>query len=233
MYTPHDRKTLIRFASTFPVGSKERKAILAGLTKTAAHPADRVRFLKGDPGVQKQTVVVLPHGSKSFPDNKFDGKDWHPQNVLDKAAEKASALVRRDDALGFGLYDGRRYVFTTFVILPQGKGMVQLPGHGGADAKDVKKLVHKYHQKLQRDVNQAVQELDAELAKHDWYAAMSDHPGAWKSAERHMQDVITPLLITVPKDVGMAVWKKHAPTKAQGGTYTDDPYKAFRLASVS
>ena len=36
--TAADRSRLIRLASTMPVGSAERRAILAGLSKSAAHP---------------------------------------------------------------------------------------------------------------------------------------------------------------------------------------------------
>ena len=57
----------------------------------------------------------------------------------------------------------------------------------------------------------AVAHLARELDRHDWWACMSDNYGAEVAANRHMQEVILPLLAAVPQDGVRSLWQKHAP----------------------
>jgi hypothetical protein len=73
--TASDRKSLIRLASTMPVGSDERKAILAGLSKTAKAPVPEagqwIRIVDpsdswaedGGWGIWQEVTWVAPKGS--------------------------------------------------------------------------------------------------------------------------------------------------------------------------
>jgi len=51
--TAADRSALIRLASTLPAGSAERRAILAGLSKSAARPLSPVWF-----GEQREALII-------------------------------------------------------------------------------------------------------------------------------------------------------------------------------
>jgi len=53
--------------------------------------------------------------------------------------------------------------------------------------------------------------LERELSRHDWWGCMSDSFGVEQAADRHMKEVIAPLLTSVPADIVRALWSKHAP----------------------
>jgi len=114
--TAADRKALIRLASTMPVGSGERKAILAGLSKTSAQQdlsdykvGDKVRYKYN--GVGKVTEVTSKGLSIEWP----NGDESHPSvgsAMLTKdrgimRLGKTSSLMGRDFLTSF--VDHKKY----------------------------------------------------------------------------------------------------------------------------
>jgi hypothetical protein len=69
-FTMSDRKTLIRLASTLPKGSKERKAILAGLKKTAAEESEDFLDRKLDRDWKKALKAVFAWKGKGDKTNE-------------------------------------------------------------------------------------------------------------------------------------------------------------------
>lgn len=178
--------------------------------------------------IPEQTVVVLERGFKAFPPTLFHDDEFQPEDVRERAAKQAARLLDRGGALGYGIYDRRNYQFIVYGTVPQ--GLVHNLGRA-YEPEDVDKLVRDYAKRVTGDGRKAERELERELKRHDWYAAMSDAPGVWRAGERHMNEVIKPLLAAVPQEVGIALWKKYAPTKSKGGLYSEDPYEMMRLGS--
>jgi len=57
----------------------------------------------------------------------------------------------------------------------------------------------------------SVAHLDRELARHDWWAHMSDSYGTALAGERHMQEILG-IAARCPADTVRALWAKYAPT---------------------
>tara|TARA_B100001094_G_scaffold330824_1_gene397106 strand:- start:2035 stop:2541 length:507 start_codon:yes stop_codon:yes gene_type:complete len=75
-FTASDRRSLIRLASTLPVGSDERKAILAGLSKQAEAPAprgvDMAAWQQFSGDVDKSVALLKKAGARLV---KYDPND--------------------------------------------------------------------------------------------------------------------------------------------------------------
>lgn len=52
--------------------------------------------------------------------------------------------------------------------------------------------------------------LERELARHDWWSAMSDSYGVTLAGERHMREILD-IAARVPSETVRALWAKHAP----------------------
>lgn len=160
-------------------------------------------------------VVVTDNVNLQFPLTLWKDHDYHSDEDLEKAREQAASQVERTSILGrnlgFGIFQRRgmaSYRYEVYAIV-QGKALnVGLAGK----AKEVEAVVRSFHAKYEsRAAEDLLEELDRELSRHDWYAAMSDAPGVWSAGERHIDEVIRPLLAYVPREQGLALWQKHAP----------------------
>lgn len=87
-----------------------------------------------------------------------------------------------------------------------GEGLT--PAAAVTDAARVVALLEGRERALRAD---PVAHLERELAHHDWWACMSDSHGVEVASDRHMKEVVSPLLAAVPVDVARALWAKHAP----------------------
>ena len=89
-----------------------------------------------------------------------------------------------------------------------GEGLT--PAEAVTDAGRVVALLEGRERALRTD---PVAHLERELAHHDWWACMSDSFEAEAASDRHMKDVVGPLLAAVPVDVARPLWAKHAPAQ--------------------
>lgn len=83
---------------------------------------------------------------------------------------------------------------------------------------DCVKLIREKSQELQGLAAQAATLLEAALAKHDWYGAMSDDARYERSSRASMQR-IKELLAMVEQPLGRRLWNKYAPVEM-----VRDPY---------
>jgi hypothetical protein len=88
------------------------------------------------------------------------------------------------------------------------QGMGDTPAEAVADAAANVKQREDEERAVRAD---PASHLERELDRHDWWACMSDSYGVEVAADRHMKDVIDPLIDAVPVDVVRALWAKHAP----------------------
>jgi len=82
------------------------------------------------------------------------------------------------------------------------------PAAAVADASRVVALLEGQERALLAD---SAAHLGRELAHCDWWACMSDSYEAAVASDRHMEEVVRPLLAAVPVDEARALWAKHAP----------------------
>jgi hypothetical protein len=115
-----DRATLIRLASSLPKGSPEKKAILAGLSKTAT-PSWRER-----PATEDEFVLRLRKSLEQFAkSSRGDIEDWADSNNYfmydpDAAWDSASrAQAIRMFNEGWSLSDAYRFLSSTEEVDPR------------------------------------------------------------------------------------------------------------------
>jgi hypothetical protein len=93
--TASDRKALIRLASTLPVGSEERKAILAGLKTSGRDPKlDFPGFSDPD---RKAATETLYKKMEKF--ERTHGKSKEVSKVLDLLVSLNAAFKRAEESL--------------------------------------------------------------------------------------------------------------------------------------
>lgn len=182
-------------------------------------------------------VVVTDNVNLLYPSTLWDGINYHGEAAIEDAREKSAYQVSRmsilGDNLGFGIFQRRGMAAYQYVVYAIIEGVDHTWSNGDErrfsramkignahDAEGVERLVRDFHAKYAgKSEDDLAEELDRELGRHDWYAAMSDAPGIWRVGMRHMDEVIKPLLAHLPEKRGLAVWKKHAPE-----AYAPNPY---------
>lgn len=174
-------------------------------------------------------VVVTENVNLQYPPTLWDNRNYHSDEVLEKAQEAAAHQVGRKSILGrnlgFGVFNRNgmaSYMYTVYAMV---EGVDHTYRNGDErlfsraleighahDIKDVEELVRQFHARYEgKSEDELAEALDAELARHDWYAAMSDSWSTTQAGQRHMDEVIRPLLAHLPEERGSAVWQKHAP----------------------
>lgn len=118
--TASDRTSLIRLASSLPVGSPERKAILEGLSASSEKKASGA-----DPHLTEGTLIRLLEPTTLYYLNDALG------NAFRKEHKKYNLSARAGDILYYIKYANR---YKTMIVIPQWKLTNDGKPRGGANA---------------------------------------------------------------------------------------------------
>lgn len=161
--TASDRRSLIRLASTLPKGSKERRAILAGLSKAAMEHASeeaRKKYLKDHPNADPSKHTV---GDKSESKGDGKGRDEPPADAQKKMVGDSIDKVWGEswDDFTAELDDDEEDAIEALVKKVKGKGIDEALGmlydasdkadeEGGPMAKALRGLVSQFHDEVDK-----------------------------------------------------------------------------------
>jgi len=80
-----------------------------------------------------------------------------------------------------------------------------------AAIKDLAEKISEQEEKERAVRNDPSNLLERELSRHDWWACMSDSYGAELAANKHLEEVISPILKSMDPEVAREIWSFHAP----------------------